>query len=79
VHSPAINCSGNCRVAPAVARLTDGTSPVNVTISGAANSSGAISQNYAAGASLTLGVATAAAGCTTRPADINVTVQYRMQ
>jgi hypothetical protein len=63
----------------AVARLTDGTSPVNVTISAAANSSGVISQNYAAGASLTIGVSTAAAGCTTNPADVNVTVQYRMQ
>jgi len=36
----------------AIVRLTDGTTPVNVTISAAANGSGAISQNYAAGASL---------------------------
>lgn len=63
----------------AVVRLTDGTTPVNVTIAAAANDSGAISQNYAGGASLTLSVQTAAAGCTTAPADANVTIQYRMQ
>ena len=63
----------------AVVRLTDGTTPVNVTLSAAANSSGAITQNYAAGAALTIAVSTAAAGCTTSPADVNVTVQYKMQ
>jgi hypothetical protein len=63
----------------AVVRLTDGTSPLNVTISAAANDSGPASQNYAAGASLQLLVQTAAAGCTTSPADVNVIVQYRMQ
>lgn len=63
----------------AIVRLTDGTTPVNITISAAANDSGAISQNYAAGASLQVLVQTAAAGCTTSPADANVTVQYRMQ
>jgi hypothetical protein len=63
----------------AVVRLTDGTTPVNVTVSAAANDSGAISQNYAAGSSLQLLVQTAAAGCTTSPADANVTVQYKMQ
>lgn len=67
-------CSTN-----AVVRLSDGTSPVNVTISGAANSSGALGQNYSAGAALSISVATASAGCTTNPADVNVTVQYRMQ
>ncbi|MBS1842469.1 MAG: hypothetical protein JST77_16685 [Acidobacteria bacterium] len=63
----------------AVVRLTDGTTPVNVTVSAAANDSGAIAQNYAAGASITLSVQTAATGCTTSPADANVVVQYRMQ
>ncbi len=63
----------------AVLRVTDGTTPINVTISGAANDSGALSQNYAAGAVLTMSVQTAAAGCTTAPADANLTVQYRMQ
>jgi hypothetical protein len=63
----------------AVVRLTDGTTPVNVTIAAAANDSGAITQNYASGAVLTLSVQTAAAGCTTTPTDANVTIQYRMQ
>jgi len=63
----------------AVVRFTDSTTPVNVTISAAANDSGAISQNYAAGASLIVSVQTAAAGCTTSPADANVVVQYKMQ
>ena len=63
----------------AIVRLTDGTTPVNVTVSAAANDSGAIAQNYAAGSTLTIGVQTAAAGCATSPADGNVTVQYRMQ
>jgi hypothetical protein len=63
----------------AVVRLTDGTTPVNVTIAAAANDSGAITQNYASGTVLTLSVQTAAAGCTTTPTDANVTIQYRMQ
>jgi hypothetical protein len=67
-------CSTN-----AVVRLTDGTTPVNVTIAAAANDSGSIGQNYATGASITVSVQTAAAGCSTAPADANVTVQYRMQ
>ncbi len=67
-------CSTN-----AVIRLTDGTSPVNLTISAAGNDSGPITQNYASAASLTISVQTAAAGCTTSPADANVAVQYRMQ
>ena len=67
-------CSTN-----AVVQLTNGTSPVNVTVSAAANDSGPIAQNYAATSSLTISVQTAAAGCTTSPADANVIVQYRMQ
>ncbi len=63
----------------AVVRLTDGTTPINITISASANDSGVIAQNYAAGTPLTLSVQTAAAGCTTSPADANVTIQYRMQ
>ena len=63
----------------AVVRLTDGTTPVNLTISAAANDSGAIAQNYAVGAAVTVSVQTAAVGCTTSPADANVVVQYRMQ
>jgi hypothetical protein len=67
-------CSTN-----AIVRLTDGTSPVNVTIAAAANDSGPITQNFAAGAVLTVSVQTAAAGCSTSPADANAIVQYRMQ
>jgi len=63
----------------AVVRLTDGTTPVNVTIAAAANDSGAIALSYASGAALTFSIQTAAAGCTTAPADANVTIQYRMQ
>jgi hypothetical protein len=63
----------------AVVRLTDGTTPVNLTVAAAANDSGALAQNYAAGAALTIAVQTAAAGCATSPADANVVVQYRMQ
>lgn len=62
----------------AVVRLTDGTTPVNVTISAAFNDDGAMAQNYATGALLTVAVQTAAAGSTTSPADAKVTVQYRM-
>ncbi len=63
----------------AVVRLTDGTTPVNVPLTAGSNDSGAIAQNYAAGAAITVSVQTAAAGCTTSPADANVVVQYRMQ
>ncbi|HEY6206822.1 MAG TPA: hypothetical protein VIW21_11710 [Chthoniobacterales bacterium] len=63
----------------AVIRVTDGTSAINLTIAAAANDSGAITQNYAAGSTLTVSVQTAAAGCTTAPADANTVMQYRMQ
>lgn len=63
----------------AIVRLSDGTTNVNLTIAAAANDSGAITQNYAAGAVLTLAVQTAAATCTTSPGDANVVVQYKMQ
>src|SRR5262249_47914276 len=63
----------------AVVRFTDGTSPINLTISAAANDSGPITQSYATGSALQVLVQTAAAGCATSPADANVVVQYRMQ
>ena len=63
----------------AVIRLSDGTTPVNLTVAAAANDSGAIAQNYAAGSTLTVSVQTAAAGCTTSPADSNAVIQFRMQ
>jgi len=67
-------CSTN-----AIVRVTDGTTPINVTLSSAANDSGSVSQNYAAGASVSSSVQTAAAGCTTSPADANIIIQYKMQ
>ncbi len=67
-------CSTN-----AVVRVTDGTSPINVTVSAAANDSGAIAQNYGTAASLTITVQTAASGCGASPADANLIIQYRMQ
>jgi hypothetical protein len=63
----------------AVVQLTNGTTPVDVAVAAAANDSGAITQNYAAGSTITVGVQTAAAGCARSPADANVVVQYRMQ
>jgi hypothetical protein len=69
-----VGCTTN-----AIVQLSDGKAPVSVTILAAANDTGAISQNYAAGASLQIMVQTAAVRCTTSPADANVTVQYRMQ
>jgi hypothetical protein len=67
-------CSTN-----AIVRLTDGTTPINLTVSAASSDTGSISQNYAAGSTLTVSVQTTASGCSTSPADANVTVQYRMQ
>jgi hypothetical protein len=78
VQVQAKTAPGGCTT-NAIVRLTDGTTPVNVTISAAANDSGSIAQNYAPGAALTIAVQTAAAGCATSPADANVIVQYRMQ
>ena len=78
VQAQAITAPSGCST-NAVVRVTDGTSPVNVTLSAAANDSGAITQNYAAAAALTITVSTAASGCTTSPANVNVEVQYRMQ
>jgi hypothetical protein len=59
--------------------INHGTTPVNVRISAAANDSGSISQNYAAGSSLQVLVQTAAADSSASPADANVTVQFKMQ
>jgi len=62
-----------------VPRVTDGTTPVNLTIAAAANDSGPMTQNYKAGATLTVSIQTAASGCTTLPADANAVIQYKMQ
>jgi hypothetical protein len=63
----------------AVIRLTDGMSPVDVTLGAAAESSGTIAQQYAALSALTVSVVSPAISCTTNPADVNVTIQYKMQ
>jgi hypothetical protein len=60
-------------------RLTDGKRPIDVRVTESANDSGVLTENYAAGTRLTIGVQTAATRCSTAPADVNVTVQYRMQ
>ena len=78
VQAQAITAPAGCST-NAIVRLTDGTTPINVTLSAAANDSTAITQNYAAGSALTITVSTAAAGCSTSPANVNVEVQYRMQ
>lgn len=67
-------CSTN-----AVVSLSDGANSIYLSVSGQANDSGPISQNYRAGTSLTLSVHTPAAGCANLPADANVVIQYRMQ
>jgi len=68
-----------CTTFPVV-QITDGTTPINVTM----NSAGvaqtvAGGQNYAVNATLLVKVSTAGAGCTTNASDVNVTVQYKMQ
>jgi hypothetical protein len=68
-----------CSTFPVI-QLTDGTTNVNTTFNAAAvTNSISGGQNYAANAVLQVKVSTAAAGCTTNPADVNVTVQYKMQ
>jgi hypothetical protein len=64
---------------PAVVELTDGATPIDVAISGAANDSGPQTQDYAQGAVMHIKVLTAATGCQVSPADANVNVQYVMQ
>ena len=65
----------------AVIQLSDGTVGGTrlLSIASAANDSGAISVNYAAGVPITIGVSTKMVGCNTRPQDANVTVQYKGQ
>ncbi|HUX66484.1 MAG TPA: hypothetical protein VMV31_03250 [Terriglobales bacterium] len=67
-------CSTN-----AVIELAGGSSSYTLTVGAAASDSGPISQNVAAGATLSLNVSTPAAGCTTTPASVNLLVQYRSQ
>lgn len=74
-----VTAPAGCTVAPTCS-ISDGTTAVNVNMANGSNNtdSGAISQNYAGGATLSVFIS-AGTGCTTNPATINQTVQYRMQ
>ena len=68
-----------CTTFPVV-QVTDGTTPINVTLNAAGISQNvAGGQNYAANSTVQVKVSTAGAGCTTNASDVNVTVQYKMQ
>lgn len=70
-----VTCTPN-----AVVRVTDGSSNQDTTLTAAQVTNNiAGGQNYAANAVVQVKVTTAAAGCGTSPADVNVTVQYKMQ
>lgn len=64
-------CGTNAKV-----RVSNGSSNIDLTLTAAANDSGTISQNFTAGDVLTVAVQTAASGCGTSPADVNVVMQY---
>jgi hypothetical protein len=63
----------------AVVRLTDGTTPETVTVTGLASDSGIFSQAYSSGSVMQIGVSIAGVGCSTAPADVNVNVEYGVQ
>ena len=63
----------------AVIRITDGKNTVSLKISASDNDSGAIEEAFFASTPLTVGIQTAAIGCTVAPADVNVVIQYKMQ
>ena len=64
-----------------ILRISDGTptGTHTLTINGAANDSGALTINYAAGMPITEAVSTAAQGCKAPPLAANVLVQYKAQ
>ena len=63
----------------AVIQTSDRVKGINLMIATAANDSGAISQTYSGGTPITISIQTAASGCSTPPADVNITLQYKMQ
>jgi len=65
----------NCRT-EAVIQISDGTTSQNLTITGAANDSGTLSLNYAAGVPITLSISTPAQ-CFVPPLVGTVLVQYQ--
>jgi len=69
-----VGCTTN-----ALVNITDGTRSQNVGIASIRNDSGPITQNYDNGKTLSIGISTAASGCTEAPADVNVLIQYQIQ
>ena len=69
-------CSTN-----AVIQITDGTpaGTKTITLTAAANDSGPLAVNYSAGRPILLGLSIRAVGCSTRPQNANVLVQYKGQ
>ena len=74
VLNPPSGCSTN-----AVVTVSDGTTSVPLTISGAANDSGPLSVHFLPGAQLKLSVSTAAScgAAVNYPSVANVSVQYK--
>jgi hypothetical protein len=68
-----VTCAPN-----AVIRVTDATNNLDTTLNAATVTNNS-SQAFAASVAIQVKVQTAAAGCGTSPADVNVTVQYKMQ
>jgi hypothetical protein len=63
----------------AVVQIGDGTPDGTnaLTLAAAANDSGPLAVNYAAGVPISVVVSTRAVGCDTRPQNANVLVQYK--
>lgn len=66
----------SCTTPPRL-RVSNGGTSVDLSISAAANDSGSISTDFAAG--VVIGVSTVVGACTVLPADVNVIVQYAMK
>lgn len=64
----------------AVVQITDGTKQISIDLANGRSvyDSGAISQDYGSGTTLDIQISTAAVGCTTSPANANLSVQYKM-
>jgi hypothetical protein len=69
-----LGCSTN-----AVVQITDGTpaGTKTITLTAAANDSGPLAVNYAAGTPILVGLGIRAVGCGTKPQNANVLVQYK--
>jgi len=69
-----------CTTEPIVT-VSNGTATQTLTIANgsATSDTGAIAVNFAAGTQITAQMTTAAAGCGTNPAQMNLTIAYQMQ